>query len=308
MCPAHDAPTPVEEEPQSTPAVAASLKLFVASRRTAYISVWILNSLKAAFKRKMEIQTYLTHALVADDMSHRGSIAVVVDVLRASTSICTALHRGAREVIPALEIEDAMRIAGKLDKEVRLLAGERNCVKPDGFDLGNSPLEYTNEILNGKALVFTSTNGAQAIARTRFAAHRLVGGFANLSVLIDYIVAHRNGEDGPRRIELVCAGTDGNFSFEDTFGVGAIAGELRKRLGDVAICDATRAALELYTLHKSRLTDFVMSTSHAQRLHDLGYGDDVAYCLTADTAPVVPIFENSTLKAALSASMEHPSA
>ena len=255
----------------------------------------------------MEIQSYLTHALVADDMSQRGSIAVVVDVLRASTSICTALHRGAREVIPVLEIEDAIRIAAKLDKDVRLLAGERHCVKPDGFDLGNSPLQYTSEVLEGKALVFTSTNGAQAIAKTRFADFRLVGGFANLSALVEYIMTHRDGPDGPRRVELVCAGTDGNFSFEDTFGVGAIATALRARVDDVQICDATRAAIELYTLHESRLTDFVMSTHHAQRLQNLGFADDVAYCLSVDTAPVVPIFENSTLKAALRASMDKSS-
>jgi 2-phosphosulfolactate phosphatase len=148
-----------------------------------------------------------------------GSAVVVIDVLRATTTIATALAAGARKVIPCQEVEEAREVAAKLPAGSVLLGGERAGTPIAGFDLGNSPLEYTPARVAGKTLVFTTTNGTRALRHARLAKAIFCGAFVNLSAIAD----HLRGEP---RIDLLCAGTDGQVTAEDVLFAGMLANRI----------------------------------------------------------------------------------
>src|SRR5205823_10380648 len=138
---------------------------------------------------------------------------VVIDVLRATTTIVHALAAGAREVVPCLEVEDARRIAAELGKAA-ILGGERRGLPIPGFDVGNSPAEYTRQRVGGKTVVFTTTNGTRAMQRCKFASRVLLGAFVNFSAVCRELAVVDH-------VALVCAGTDGHVTREDTLLAGA---------------------------------------------------------------------------------------
>jgi len=144
-----------------------------------------------------------------------GGTVVVVDVLRASTTIVHALEAGATEVIPCLEVEDAQATAAELPRDAVILGGERRGLRIEGFDLGNSPGEYTPDRVEGRTVVFTTTNGTRAMAQCRLADRVLIGAFVNVSAVCERLV-------GARQIHLLCAGTRGQFSRDDMLLAGLL--------------------------------------------------------------------------------------
>ncbi len=155
-----------------------------------------------------------------------GSTAVVIDVLRASTTMIFALEAGAREIVPCQEVEEARQAAASFLAGEALLGGERKGVRIEGFDQGNSPTEYTPERVGGKTVVFTTTNGTRALFRCRLAQNVYVGAFVNASALIERL-RHREP------IHLVCAGTNGARSRDDVLFAGLLVERLQ-RLGSLA--------------------------------------------------------------------------
>ncbi|WZO99629.1 2-phosphosulfolactate phosphatase [Isosphaeraceae bacterium EP7] len=153
----------------------------------------------------------------------RGGVAVVIDVLRATTAMVHGLAAGATHIVPCLEIDEARGVAAALPPGTAVLAGERLGVPIEGFDLGNSPADFNASTCRGKTLVITTTNGTRAIHASREAERVLVAGFVNLEATARALIA-----DG-RPVHLVCAGTDGQISLEDTLLAGAIAETLRDR-------------------------------------------------------------------------------
>jgi 2-phosphosulfolactate phosphatase len=149
-----------------------------------------------------------------------GGIAVVIDLLRATTTACHALASGATEVRPCLEIEEARHLAETLGRDSCLLGGERAGVRIEGFDCGNSPTEYTRERVVGKTLVFTTTNGTRAIGRVLEANRILLASLANLSAVCNEIATP------PKPLDIVCAGTDGGITREDVLVAGALVDRL----------------------------------------------------------------------------------
>jgi len=149
-----------------------------------------------------------------------GSAVVVLDVLRATTSICQALASGATEVVPFLEIDEARAAAEELGRSTVVLGGERKGKRIEGFDLGNSPSEYTPAAVAGKRVLITTTNGTRALAHARLARRVLVGAIVNLSAVVKSL------KDEPR-IDIMCAGTDGEETGEDLLAAGGIASALR---------------------------------------------------------------------------------
>ncbi|HEX3998731.1 MAG TPA: 2-phosphosulfolactate phosphatase [Pirellulales bacterium] len=145
-----------------------------------------------------------------------GGTVVVIDVLRASTVICHALAAGARAVIPALEVEEARRIAAKLPPGEAVLGGEREGLPIPGFDLGNSPAEYRPDTVGGRTVVFTTTNGTRAMNRCRQAGRVLVGAMVNRTAVCEAIQA-----SGARAVHMLCAGTRGKITREDVLFAGA---------------------------------------------------------------------------------------
>ncbi len=238
----------------------------------------------------MRVDVFFTpHHL--DEMALREKTVVVIDVLRASTTMATALFNGAKEIIPVATVEAAMKIVGNLSGDVTLLGGERNGKMIEGFHLGNSPAEYTEERVKGKSIVFTSTNGSQALVKARYAKQLLVCGFVNLSAVASAL--------SPRDDDLtiLCSGRDGDFSMEDAVCAGMLVQKLIDVRGQEVTCgDAGTAALILYKSQKRSLPAMLSRTDHGKYLKAIGFGGDLTMCAGLDTVPVVPVLVGNVLK------------
>jgi 2-phosphosulfolactate phosphatase len=238
----------------------------------------------------MRIDCYLTPNDV-DDLALRERTAVVIDVLRASTSIVTALGNGAKEVIPATTVESATKISANLGGDVALLAGERNGRMVPGFDLGNSPSEFTGGKIHGRSIIFTSTNGSQAIAKARYAQELAVCAFINMSAVVQLIVGR------PRPFAVVCSGKEGGFSLEDTVCAGMLISRVAESLGDdVSLSDAAVAAVTLHKALGRGLLKMMKNSEHGRFLEEIGFGDDLKLCAQIDTVPVVPLLDAGVLR------------
>jgi 2-phosphosulfolactate phosphatase len=211
-----------------------------------------------------------------------GATALVVDVLRASTTMVTALAHGCRAVLPVAEVEEARRRARDLPGA--LLAGERGGDPPAGFDLGNSPLEFTSERVGGRSIVFTTSNGTRALLAARPAAAVAVAAFVNLTAVADWALG-RGGD-----LVVVCAGELGGRSLEDETCAGLlVARVLDSEPGAVASPAAAEAAgaARSYAKDLARLAE---DAPHARHLAAHGRGSDVTACLTLDRFTVVPVY------------------
>lgn len=167
-----------------------------------------------------KLNVYALPSLVTEE-ELAGKTVVVIDVLRASTTIAYALDAGAREIFPCEEIEEAQRIADGLPPGEVVLGGERGGLPIEGFDLGNSPREYTPEVVSGKSVVFTTTNGTRAMRHCRQAARVLIGSFANATAICEQLLTENE-------IHIVCAGTRGQYSRDDILMAGLLVERLER--------------------------------------------------------------------------------
>jgi 2-phosphosulfolactate phosphatase len=235
----------------------------------------------------MKIDVYFTPlGLAAGDLGGRG--VVVIDVLRATTTVVTALANGAKAVIPAATSEEAVRLASNLEKDGVLLAGERRSLKIEGFALGNSPREMTPAVVAGKTIVLSTTNGTPALVAAQGGEPVLVGAAANFRALTGRaraVLAER-GE-----LVIVCAGREKQFAIEDAYTAGRLVRGVKKGLRKVVLNDAARAALGLTAQLKS-WEAALASSEAARQLGDADLGDDVAFAAKADRFGVVPVYAN----------------
>jgi 2-phosphosulfolactate phosphatase len=223
-----------------------------------------------------------------------GGSAVVIDVLRASTTICTALAAGADRVIPFANVDDARRFGDQLAQtgDRPLLGGERGGVKIEGFDLGNSPLEYTRESVAGKTILFTTTNGTRALLAAAPAERVYIGAFANLTALVDRLMSE------PQDVHLVCAGTDAQVTVEDVIYAGLLIVALYTRGKDLVLAnDEALIASELGGRlgADARRLDALRKSHGGRNLVELGYDQDIEFSARLDSAPVVPVFTGGSL-------------
>jgi 2-phosphosulfolactate phosphatase len=217
----------------------------------------------------------------------RGGVAVVIDLLRASTTIVHALAHGAECVVPCETVDDALREAAACSPGAAVLGGERGGMRIEGFHLGNSPFEYTPEAVGGKTVVFTTTNGTRALFRCRAARRVLVGAFANLSALVDCLATF----DHP--VHLVCAGTDGHVTREDALCAGGIAETLRERYNFGFADDVARLAVDAYTAADATETTLLTALKDSvggRNLMVLGHEADIARAAQRDLFALVPEF------------------
>jgi 2-phosphosulfolactate phosphatase len=217
---------------------------------------------------------------------------VVIDVLRATSVIVRALDAGAKRIIPTLDPDEAIRVRERLGRDGVLLGGERNNVRIDGFDLDNSPASYTPETVGGATIAFTTTNGTRALQRVANAGATNVvcAAFANLDAVVG-----RLASDARAHLLVVCAGTDGAVSLEDTLCAGGIAAGLVLRDPGVMLTDAGRAAALLYNGVRERLIEAVASGDHAQRLASMGFASDVVAAAQRDTSTGVPVYADGEI-------------
>jgi 2-phosphosulfolactate phosphatase len=236
----------------------------------------------------MKIEVFFSPAGV-DELGMRGRNVVIIDVLRASSTICTALRNGAREVIPTPDIESATKISTNLSGDSRLLGGERQGKKIDGFDLGNSPFEYTPEKVAGKTIIFTTTNGAGAIYKCRYASIALVGTFVNISSIVQTIV------DIGGTWTVLCSGRQGAFSIEDATCAGAIISKVNA-VDKVETDDAGLTSVVLYNKFKKSLLGMMKQSAHGKYLASIGFEEDLKLCAEIDSVPVIPVVEGTGIK------------
>lgn len=244
-------------------------------------------SIRTMMKR---VNVAVTPAAVAIGL--RGFVVVVIDVLRATTTITRALENGAQSVIPCLEPEDAIAVRNRVGRDRVLLGGERGSQKINGFDLDNSPASYESATIMGKTVAFTTTNGTRALQRVGHAgaAAVLCGSLNNRDAIVTAIAAI-----DAKEALLVCAGQDGEFSFEDFFCAGAIANECSERFPDVALSDAALAAAVTYRNGEHRIADAIASGEHAQSLGALGFGEDIIEAARLDISSVIPIYRDGEI-------------
>jgi len=236
----------------------------------------------------MKIDVYATPSSVRDK-DLKDKIVVVVDVLRATSTIITGLYNGCKEFIPVVDIEEAINIAKNYERYTFLLGGERNAQKIEGFHLSNSPREYTREVVEGRTIIITTTNGTKAIRKASDAKEVVIAAFMNVAAVCNHI--KEMGQD----IVFVCAGTEDRFSMEDILAVGAIISRLKDELC-VELDDLGMACCYMYENNKDNLNEILKDTRHYSRLVELGFTNDIEECLRIDTAPIVPIYRGGVIK------------
>jgi 2-phosphosulfolactate phosphatase len=225
----------------------------------------------------------LTPALLA------GSVAVVIDVLRATTTMIHALAAGCSAVWPVEEVEEARQIAGGMRAGRVLLGGERDGVPPPGFDLGNSPGEYTCARCKGTTLVLTTTNGTRALLRAAAAARTLIAAFVNYSAICEQIAADA------RPLDIVCAGYHGDVALDDALLAGALVEYLSEHQA-VTLNDAARLAWDCFENHGRVLDGALEISAGGVHLRSLGYDDDIRAAARVDQFAVVPELRRDPLR------------
>jgi 2-phosphosulfolactate phosphatase len=230
----------------------------------------------------------------------QGRTVFVVDILRAGTTICAALHHGAKAVVPVASTEEALRMAQTLGHGETVLAGERNCVRIEGFALGNSPAEMTPDSVGGKIVVMTTTNGTGALLAVASASNVYLASAANFSVA--GARAHEAWEKG-EEILILCAGREHRFSLDDAYTAGRLTeaalggGRGRKGLNDGAL-----ATLDLVRRYGRRWDRPLTASRGGRELVDLGMKSDIALAATQDAHPILAQFTNRRVVAASHAS------
>lgn len=218
-----------------------------------------------------------------------GVTVVVLDVVRASTTIVAALAGGARAVVPVGSPEEARTRARTWDGGPVLVGGERGGNPPPGFDCGNSPAEYTPERVAGRTVIFTTTNGTRALLAVQAASRVSVGGFVNAAAVARWARAE------PGDVLLVCAGERGRFCLEDAVCAGLLVSRLEQANG--ALTDSARAARALWARYAGDLPAMLAEATWAQALVAQGRGSDLPLCIALDTYDVVPVARDGALVA-----------
>lgn len=213
-------------------------------------------------------------------------LVIVIDVLRATSTMVTALANGCQAVLPVLTPEEAL--AKRLEIPGALLGGERRALRIEGFDLGNSPFDYAPEKVGGKRVIMTTTNGTRAIRAAADAKAVWMGSFLNMESIVRaiYRMKQRAAIQG---IVIFCAGTEDRFDLPDTLCAGMLIDALGS---DTQLNDLGEAARMLYQISKSNLLEVIEQSVHGQYLLSLGFENDVRYCSTANILPIIPVLVN----------------
>jgi 2-phosphosulfolactate phosphatase len=218
-----------------------------------------------------------------------GGLAIVVDVLRATTTIVQALAAGCTNVRPCLEVEEARALAGEMRAGRVLLGGERGGVRLPDFDLGNSPREYTSALCRGTTLVLTTTNGTRALLRAITAERILVAAFLNYSAVCEQV------RQDPRPVHVLCAGTEGEVSLEDTLLAGALVDFLCEG-NEHRLNDSARLAWDCFEHHGRVLQGALELGKGGAKLRSLGYHEDIQAAAQVDLFHLVPEVRRDPLR------------
>lgn len=233
---------------------------------------------------KSKLETCFSPALY-EAAEHSNSIVVIIDILRASSAICTAFANGASEIIPVADVSEAR------DYKSRgyLVAAERDGYVLDFADFGNSPFNFTKEKVEGRTIVYSTTNGTGIINLASSAYMTVIGSFLNIGALSGWLTDQEKG------VLLFCAGWKNRFNIEDTICAGAFAERLLESGLYSTMCDSTLAAIDLWSLAKKDLPGYIGKVAQRTRLRDKGLDDCIEFCMTADFTEKIPVIKNGVL-------------
>ena len=238
------------------------------------------------YRMKISVDICLSPALYPHYQQENDAV-VVVDIFRATTTMCAAFNNGAAAIIPVADIASAKRY-----KAMGFPVGaERNARRQDFADFGNSPFEYTPEKVSGREIVFTTTNGTRAIEVARDCGQLLIGAFSNIDALAEACV-----ESGAERVVVLCAGWNNQVNIEDALFGAALAEALAQKATVEAGSDAVRIASALWESAKAAPIDFLKSSDHYKRLVKNGAESDAPYCFEANTVSLVPFYDKTEKK------------
>ena len=223
------------------------------------------------------------------DEELRDKVVVVIDVLRATSTMVTALMNGAKGVIPVADMGEASRISQSVDSKNLLLCGEKDGVKIEGYDLGNSPLEYEADVVKDKTLIFNTTNGTKTIKKAVGAKKLYIASFLNLSAVVNTL-KNENSD-----IILACAGWHGRLALEDMI----LAGNIVHRLSGGTLVedgrDAAKVAFGLYEKYHDDIPSVLGKSNHAVRLQGITGESDIDYCSRVDVCEFLPILHEGII-------------
>ncbi len=237
----------------------------------------------------MELSLY-THPDDLSDAEAKGKTVVVVDVLRASSTIVQACENGVARIIPVATVEEAAKLLSTLERKRTLLGGEREGLPIDGFDLGNSPLEYTKQVVKGKTLIFTTSNGTAAITKSASAREIVLGCFLNLSAVVTHVVSSR-----AKKVAVLCAGSLGRLSLEDFVCGGHVVDRIVDGTRASTVLNDGAVAARALANALGDVGEAVRNSSHGLRLAELGFEDDLEFCSRVDNYVTVPIVEDGRI-------------
>jgi 2-phosphosulfolactate phosphatase len=221
--------------------------------------------------------------------SVQGRVVAVVDVLRASTVVAVALANGARAVVPLESSDDVITRSKSFDRSEVRLAGERRMNPIPGFDFGNSPGEFTREAVEGKTVLFTTSNGTGALLAVQGARDVVIGSYVNFSAVLTMMrTAVRAGTD----VVIVCAGREKEFALEDAGCAGRYVRQLASRTPDVEMNDGARASELIAKRYGDRVDQLFAESAHGRALADAGYAEDLVTCAQVDSHPIIPIYQD----------------
>lgn len=233
---------------------------------------------------RFKLETCFSPALYATD-DHSDDIVVVIDVLRASSAICTAFANGAEMIIPVKEVETARDYKSK----GYLVAAERDGFVLDFADFGNSPFNFTAEKVKGQTIVYSTTNGTGIIEMASSSYMTVIGSFLNITALVNWLCRQERG------VLLFCAGWKNRFNLEDSVCAGAMAQKLMETGLYSTKCDSTFAAMDLWSLAGNDLNGYIDKAAQRSRLREKGLDDCIEFCLTHDRTDRIPVIRNGVL-------------
>lgn len=234
------------------------------------------------YKRKVEV---CFSPVMFTDFRNDSAIVVIVDILRATSAIVTAFMNGVKSIIPVATLEEAM----DYKKRGFLVAAERDGIVRDFADFGNSPYNFRREIIGGKDIVYSTTNGTLSIMMAKESQRVLIGSYLNLQALVDYI--HREDRD----LVILCAGWKNKFNLEDTLFAGILAKEVLKNSRFSTNCDSTYASMDLWNLAKNDLMGYLEKAAQRHRLKKSKLDDVIGYCHTMNLTHLIPALKENYL-------------
>lgn len=233
---------------------------------------------------KFQLETCLSPAIYSKHANDEN-IVVVVDILRATSAICTAFHNGVKRIIPVATVDEAR----KKKDEGYMVASERDGYVLDFADFGNSPFNFTAEKVKGKEIVYSTTNGTRCIHMASHSRSVVIGSFLNLSALSEWLIR----QDAP--VLIFCASWKDRFSLEDTVFAGALAERLLASGKYETICDAVTASVDLWSIAKNNLNEYVLKAAQKSRLAAKGLDDCIEFCHQTDFTSVIPVYKDGDL-------------